>query len=128
MKFDVEKLNLGGGMNIGSGVFTVPKAGIYAFNFKGSGQGSLNGNNQGYAQVSLQRNGANAAVGDTHVDTNSSGVLVPSTVVTVSIHATLKLSKGDQITIVFGKGGVYDNPNYATHFTGSLLEEELVIS
>jgi len=28
MTFSVEKLNLGGGMNLGSGVFTVPKSGI----------------------------------------------------------------------------------------------------
>jgi len=128
LKFDVEKLNFGGGMNIGSGVFTAPKAGIYAFSFKGTGHGSLSGNNQGFAQVALQRNGATVAMGDTHVDTNSSGVLVPSTVVTVSIHATLKLSKGDQITIVLAIGGIYDDGGYKTHFTGSLLEEELTIS
>jgi len=128
MTFNVEKLNLGGGMNLGSGVFTVPKTGIYAFSFKGSGNGSINGYTQGYAQVSMQRNGANVAYGDTHVDTKSSGVLNTSTVVTVSIHTTLKLNKGDQITIVFTTGGVYDDSTYKTHFTGSLLEEELVIS
>jgi len=77
----------------------------------------------------LQRNGANVAAGDTHVDSISSGVLAGSTVLTISIHATLKLNKGDQITIVFSNGGVYDNNNrYITHFVGSLLEEELVIS
>jgi len=129
MKFDVEKLNLGGGMNIGSGVFTAPKAGIYAFTFKGSGRGSLSGiNHQGFSQVYLQRNGASVAAGDTHVDTNSSGVLGGSTVLTVLIHATLKLNKADQIAIVLSYGGVYDDSRYITHFTGSLLEEELVVS
>jgi len=129
MKFDVEKLNLGGGMNIGSGVFTAPKAGIYAFSFKGSGLGSMNsGISVGFSQVFLQRNGAKVAIGDTHVDSTSSGVLGGGTVLTVSIHTTLKLNKGDQITIVFITGGVYGSPDYSTQFTGSLLEEELVVS
>jgi len=125
MTFNVEKLNSGGGMNLGSGVFTAPKAGIYAFSFKGSG----NGKNEspyfrGYAQVSLERNGANVAYGDTHINDGT----ITDALVTVSIQATLKLNKGDQITIVFTKGGVYDDYRYGTHFTGSLVEEELVIS
>jgi len=129
MVFDVEKLNLGGGMNLASGVFTAPKAGIYAFSFKGPGRGSKNdGTQAGYAQVSLQRNGSHVVAGDTHIDTNSSGVLNGGTVVTVSIHTTLKLNKGDQITIVFNNGEVYGSSFHATQFTGSLIEEELVIS
>jgi len=39
MIFDIEQLNLGGGMNVGSGVFTVPKSGIYTFYFQGTANG-----------------------------------------------------------------------------------------
>jgi len=35
MPFEKEYLSSGGGMNLASGVFTTPKAGIYAFTFKG---------------------------------------------------------------------------------------------
>ncbi len=125
MTFSVEKLNLGGGMNIGSGVFTVPKAGIYAFTFKGSAIGQdTTWKQAGLGQVRLQRNGANVAVGDTHID---GGTLIGA-IVTVSIHATLKLSVGDQITIAWIAGEIYDNGNYNTQFVGSLLQEDLVIS
>jgi len=120
MKFDVEKLNLGGGMNIGSGVFTVPKSGIYTFSFQGTADGvSTSYNGQG--RVSLRQNGASVAIGDTHISSSSSGAL------TVSVHATLKLNAGDQITVVLTNGQVFDSTSYSTQFTGSLLEEELAI-
>jgi len=122
MKFDVEKLNLGGGMNIGSGVFTVPKAGTYTYSFQGTANGVVTGDATGYCRVSLRRNGESVAIGDTHVSSSSAGAL------TVSVHATLKLNARDQITIVLTDGQVYDSTSYSTQFTGSLLEEELVIS
>jgi len=54
----VEYLNLGGGMNLTSGVFTVPKSGTYAFTFKGSSYASNDGVEliAGYGEVSIQRN------------------------------------------------------------------------
>jgi len=46
---------------------------------------------------------------------------------TVSVHATLKLNSGDQIPIVIFTGQVFDSTSYGTQFTGSLLEDDLVI-
>jgi len=62
MTFENEYLNMGGGMNLTSGVFTVPKDGIYTFSFKGNGfyTGSTFA---GYGNVFLQRNGVDVAIG-----------------------------------------------------------------
>ena len=50
-------------------------------------------------------------------------------VISISIHTTLKLNKGDQISIVLTNGQIYDDTfYYSTQFTGTLLEEELIIS
>jgi len=62
MPFDKEYLNLGGGMNLASGVFTAPKAGIYAFTFNGLGSASGSGY-AGKGWVNLQRNSADVAIG-----------------------------------------------------------------
>jgi len=123
MPFEKEYLNLGSGMNINSGVFTAPKAGIYAFTFKGNGSGTGSGF-AGYGWVHLQRNGANVAIGYSR-----NGITPTSgTYSTLSVHATLKLSKGDTITIRHVEGVMHSNGNSYTQFTGSLLEEDLVIS
>jgi len=123
MPFEKEYLNLGGGMNINSGVFTAPKSGIYAFTFKGTG-GGTDSNFEGYGWVYLQRNGVAVAIGYSR-----NGITATSaTLSTLSVHGTLKLIKGDTITIRHVEGTIISNVNSYTQFTGSLLEEDLVIS
>jgi len=122
MPFDKEYLNLGGGMNLASGVFTAPKAGIYTFSFIALSSATGSGYS-GYGGVYIQRNGANVAMGYSRIWGATSG-----TVSTTSIEATLKLNKGDSITIRLHEGKFYSNGNIHTQFTGSLVEEDLVIS
>jgi len=43
MNFQVERLNIGGGMNLGTGIFTAPASGFYYFAFSAvKGGGHLN--------------------------------------------------------------------------------------
>jgi len=126
MPFEKEYLNLGGGMNLASGVFTAPKAGIYTFTFKGLGSGTnspYNSNSAGYGEVFLQQNGADVARGLTQIHGATTG-----TYSTLSVHGTLKLNKGDKITIRHGGGTIYSESTSHIQFTGSLLEEDLVVS
>ncbi len=111
--FEVERLNVGRAMNLASGIFTAPKPGIYYFAFsyvKVPSTAPMN--------VYLFVNGA--GISDAH-STHYNGHL------TATLHSTLKLEMGDQISLIITNGAVYDDPAHITHFSGFLLEEELVI-
>ena len=126
MPFEKEYLNLGGGMNLTSGVFTAPKAGIYAFTFKGTGYGlgsNSNGPYAGYGVVYLQRNGSDVAKSVSQING-----AISNTWTTVPVHGTFKLNKGDRITIRHGGGTILSDIFSNVQFTGSLLEEDLVIT
>jgi len=122
MTFQKEYLNLGGGMNLASGVFTAPKPGIYAFTFRGDGHGT-DSSSSGLGSVLLQRNNVDVAAGFSNTIGATSG-----TRSTLSVHGTLKLNKGDTITIRHHSGVIYADIYNQIQFTGSLLEEDLVIS
>ncbi len=100
-------------MNLGSGIFTAPQAGIYYFTFSCIKVPSTAGMN-----VFLRLNGANVAAG---YSTSYNGYL------TATLHSTLKLEVGDQISLVVTEGAVHDIDNHYTHFSGFLLEEDLVV-
>jgi len=129
-EFGKEYLNLGGGMNMTSGVFTAPKAGTYTFSFKTLayyGRHEIDSQNDysGMGWLYLQRNGVDVAVGHSYIGGPDPTY---STKATLTVHGTLKLNQGDTVNIRFYAGGTFSNKDSNTLFTGSLLEEDLVIS
>ena len=114
--FETDRLNVGGAMKSSTGIFTTPETGIYHFVFSG-----IRGKDAEDTYVELRRGaGENAekialAYGD---HTLRYG--------TLSLAATVKLQKGDEISLFnSGKGGgLFDDSNSYTSFTGSLLMDD----
>ena len=107
LHYQLEKLNVGGAMNIATGTFTVPTNGVYSF--------SLTALSIGSASVYLHLNGVQIAVSDTHIDIYS-----------ISLSLILKLkNKGDTVDTRLNFGGLYGN-NQPT-FNEMLIEEDLVL-
>ncbi len=125
--FDSALVNEGNAMDLTSGKFTAPRPGIYFFSFTGVARLFsssfyvdfyfhlyLNGNSIGLSSVN-EWNGP--------VDQFSP----------VTLQLTLKLKKGDQLwmqIIYYGSSSsfLYDSDSHLTHFTGFMLEEEIVAS
>ena len=101
-------------MNIGTGIFKAPKAGTYSFDFSFTKTTST-----ADTFFEFQLNGSKIGINFAGYGTN---LLLSN-----SIQATLKLKVGDQISFVLGSGAIYDDDDHFTHFTGSLLEEDLTI-
>ena len=109
--FEIERLNVGGGMNITSGIFTAPKSGIYFFSF--SGLKGWSANLDLYVGLFHNSNYISTAHG-----TSIDGFF------TATLSSTLSLKSGDQISLQLLKGGIHDNGPY-TNFNGLLLQEEM---
>ena len=110
LTFEVERLNVGGAMKINTGVFTAPRNGTYHFSFSFMNFGSL--------AIGIRKNGV--AIGAANTYASSTYILQSS------LPATLKLKSGDSVDLFQMKdGGIYDDWNHYTHFTGWLIEEDL---
>ena len=105
--YEFAQLNIGGAMNLASGVFTVPVNGRYQFNFVAQA-------NVDYTDVFLRLNGGLIAQG-----------FGPRQNINLAFTATLDLKKNDRIDTYLIGGSILDN---YTEFTGILLEEDLVLS
>jgi len=109
--FQLERLNIGGAMNITSGIFTAPKSGIYFFSFNGLKDSPTN-----TLTVRLYHN--------SKIITRAYGTNVAGHF-TATLSSTLSLKSGDQIRLLLVEGKLYDENSLYTNFNGMLLQEEL---
>jgi len=114
--FDRVLVNEGGGLNGSTGIFRAPKPGIYRFWFNG-----LKDWDTPAVQILLRINGV--CVGNAHATSGYGQALV------ATVHAVVKLNIGDEVTLFrAGDGVLFDDDTPDTHYSGSLVEEELTIS
>lgn len=108
--WELERLNIGGAMNLTTGVFRVPRDGIYYFSYTGvtntwSGLEvyfRLDGQQHAMAYVSMT---------DKHM--------------TASLQITHKLKRGNRVDLFLSKGALYEFNGHHSQFTGLLLEEDI---
>jgi C1q-related factor len=110
--FQFERLNVGGGMNITSGIFTAPKSGIYFFSFTGTKSSPANP-----LYVFLYHNSNRVTIAYGY---SLSGYF------TATLSSTLSLKSGDQISLKLFFGQLHDDTDHYTNFNGMLLQEELI--
>jgi len=112
LSFEVERLNVGGAMNLASGVFTAPVNGIYHFDFSAIKDGSSD-----YMVIDLQVN--DIGYGRAHTAAGKSNSVA-------SLTASLRLKVGDRVVLNNLSGGkMFENQFHHTHFAGWLVDEEL---
>jgi hypothetical protein len=124
--FDLERVNVGNAMDLTTGIFTAPRPGIYFFSFTGLAHFPAS-NFKVNLGVSLILNGDRIGSGWVEEANTVAAQLLPLT-----IQSTLNLEKDDQVwmEIIQMSSGSYlfDNFNAHTHFTGFMLQEDIVAS
>jgi len=110
------RLNEGEAFDLSSGVFTVPVAGIYHFDFS-----VVKDDVYQVLGIQLQVNGVVVGNAYTHQGYSSSS----KQMTTASLSSSLRLKVNDKVTLLKMDGGLVDNEWHQTHFTGWLVEEDL---
>ena len=111
-------------MNLTSGIFTAPRPGIYFFSF--TGFASFPASSWVELGVALYLNGDYIGVGYVREE-NTAGQRSPLT-----LQSTLNLKNGDQVWVKINWQStgtfLFDSGSHHTHFTGFMLQEEIVAS
>jgi hypothetical protein len=119
-------VNEGNAMDLTSGKFTAPRPGTYFFSFAGTARLYSSSSVSFYSHLILNGN----RIASSYVYESTAPVHQYSPLTSQS---TLNLKKDDrvwmEITITGGSSSsLYDGGNHYTHFTGFMLEEEIVAS
>jgi hypothetical protein len=125
--FDLARVNEGNAMDLTSGKFTAPRPGIYFFSFTGVGRLYESSSSYIYFYSSLYLNGG--VIGSSNVYEYNGPVDQRSP---LTLQSTLNLKKGDQLWVqiyfAWTSSYLFDDSGHYTHFTGFMLEEEIVAS
>ena len=114
--FELAWLNKGLAMNLTSGIFTAPVNGIYHFQFSG-----VKAESSDFLEIFIQVNGVNVGLAYTE-DTNHTKAAFG-----ISLTSSLRLKVNDRVNLIKYKSGtLYDDIQHLTHFTGWLVDEELI--
>lgn len=114
--FQKELLNLGGAMNLDTGLFSAPVNGIYHFEFAALKHYSTSSESYVHLVVNGKEVGTSfAKEGDFFI--GHSG-----------ISASLLLKAGDKVGIEKTDGGFADWYHRYTHFTGRLVEQQIELA
>ena len=124
--FDLALVNEGNAMDLTSGIFTAPRTGIYFFSF--TGQAFFpSSTSRVWLGVNLYLN--NGLIGKGYA---SEANTVSGQSSTLTLQSTLNLKSGDKVWMMITdtSSGEYlwDTTSHYTHFTGFMLEEEIVAS
>ena len=103
-------------MNLVSGIFTAPVTGTYHFQFTG-----VKDSSSFYLDIFLQVNGFNVGFAYTDDPSHTKSASV------ISLTASLRLKVNDKVNLYKRNVGIlFDSKVHHTHFTGWLVDEELI--
>ena len=122
LRFQLARLNVGGAFNLSSGIFTAPVNGIYHFEFSGV-RDPLEYN----TAIFLQLNGVRVASSYNHISNIDKWAAGGHSFITGVLNASFRLKKGDRVNLFKDKVKLMENMHFYTHFTGWLVEEDLIV-